>query len=172
NSEHRFLVAEQLRQLDIDDATIILEPEGRNTAPAVALAALTAQSHGACCLLVLAADHVIADVAAFQQAVRGGQAAAERGELVTFGIVATRPETGYGYIRCGAAIAAAAPAQLYAVERFVEKPDQQTAQAYVDSGAYYWNSGMFMFMAERYLVELGRFEPEILRACTLAWQQA
>lgn len=179
NSEHRFLVAEQLRQLGIGGATIILEPVGRNTAPAVALAALAAADRGEdACLLVLAADHVIADVDLFQQAVLAGLAAAAKGDLVTFGIVPTRPETGYGYIKAGADLAASLTrtttkvVTLYAVERFVEKPDLQTAQAYLDSGAYYWNSGMFMFGAARFLQELGTFEPEILHACMQAWTAA
>ncbi len=183
NSEHRFLVAEQLRQLGIADATIILEPVGRNTAPAVALAALAARKqNAAACLLVLAADHVIADVAVFRQAILAGQAAAERDALVTFGIVPTHPETGYGYIKRGEAgpalatlslsKAASTPVALYPVERFVEKPDLLTAQTYLDSGAYYWNSGMFMFKAARYLQELEKFEPEILRVCTQAWEAA
>jgi mannose-1-phosphate guanylyltransferase / mannose-6-phosphate isomerase len=182
NSEHRFLVAEQLRQLGVSGATIVLEPVGRNTAPAVALAALAARQRGdEAVLLVLAADHVIADVAVFQQAVKAGRAAAERGALVTFGIVPTRPETGYGYIKRGtagpapgdsSAKTAAKSHTLYQVERFVEKPDLKTAQAYLDSGDYYWNSGMFVFKANRYLGELEKFEPEILRACTAAWQGA
>ncbi|MEY4642313.1 MAG: mannose-phosphate guanyltransferase [Pseudomonadota bacterium] len=176
NSEHRFLVAEQLRQLGIDKATIILEPVGRNTAPAVALAALAAQARSPeACLLVLAADHVITDVPVFQQAVLAGQQAAQQGALVTFGIVPRHAETGYGYIRRGPAAAALASngrAPVYAVERFVEKPDLQTAQNYLDSGDYYWNSGMFVFTAAKFLQELGSFEPEILRACTQAWQAA
>jgi len=168
-------VAEQLRQLGISGATIVLEPAGRNTAPAVALAALAARDRGDdVALLVLAADHVIADIAVFQQAVKAGQAAAERGALVTFGIVPTRPETGYGYIKSGAPLsnAAANALTLHSVERFVEKPDLETAQKYLESGAYYWNSGMFVFRASRFLSELERFEPEILRACTAAWQSA
>jgi mannose-1-phosphate guanylyltransferase/mannose-6-phosphate isomerase len=187
NSEHRFLVAEQLRQLGITGATIILEPVGRNTAPAVALAALAARkAEAGACLLVLAADHVIAAVDVFQHAVLAGQTAAQRDALVTFGIVPTHAETGYGYIKRGAAgpelatslvqgslsSTSTGPATLYAVERFVEKPDLLTAQGYLDSGAYYWNSGMFMFKAARYLEELGTFEPEILRVCTQAWQGA
>ncbi|MDY6982308.1 MAG: mannose-1-phosphate guanylyltransferase/mannose-6-phosphate isomerase [Pseudomonadota bacterium] len=171
NSEHRFLVAEQLRQLNVEGATIVLEPVGRNTAPAVALAALAAQKRSPdACLLVLAADHVIAREDVFRAAVVAGQAAADRGELVTFGIVPTRAETGYGYIKAAASDALANNAMpLLPVERFVEKPDLPTAQAYVDSGDYYWNSGMFLFRASRYLDELGTFEPDILRACTEAW---
>jgi mannose-1-phosphate guanylyltransferase/mannose-6-phosphate isomerase len=169
NGEHRFLVAEQLRQLQIEGATIVLEPVGRNTAPAVALAALAAQQRSPdASLLVLAADHVIAQEETFRAAVVAGQAAADRGELVTFGIVPTRAETGYGYIKA----TAEASVTLLPVERFVEKPDLPTAQAYVDSGDYYWNSGMFLFRASRYLDELAAFEPEILRACTDAWTAA
>lgn len=171
NSEHRFLVAEQLRQLNVSGATIVLEPVGRNTAPAVALAALAAKARSPdACLLVLAADHVIAQEEVFRDAVIAGQAAADRGELVTFGIVPTRAETGYGYIK--AAAGAESATALLPVERFVEKPDLPTAQAYVDSGDYYWNSGMFMFQATRFLEELEAFEPEILRACTEAWNAA
>ncbi|MGV3592708.1 MAG: mannose-1-phosphate guanylyltransferase/mannose-6-phosphate isomerase [Gammaproteobacteria bacterium] len=171
NSEHRFLVAEQLRQLNVSGATIVLEPVGRNTAPAVALAALAAKARSPdACLLVLAADHVIAQEDVFRDAVVAGQAAADRGELVTFGIVPTRAETGYGYIK--AAAGGESATALQPVERFVEKPDLPTAQAYVDSGDYYWNSGMFMFRATRFLEELEAFEPEILRACTEAWNAA
>lgn len=173
NSEHRFLVAEQLRQMGIADATIILEPAGRNTAPAVALAALAARNRSdAACLLVLAADHVIAEVSVFQQAVLAGKTAADQGKLVTFGIVATRPETGYGYIKRGGPAFANAVSAVHTVDRFVEKPDLQTAQAYLASGAYYWNSGMFMFRAARYLAELAIFEPEISRVCAASWQAA
>ncbi|HEY0961933.1 MAG TPA: mannose-1-phosphate guanylyltransferase/mannose-6-phosphate isomerase [Pseudomonadales bacterium] len=171
NGEHRFLVAEQLRQMNITGATIVLEPVGRNTAPAVALAALAAQARSPdACLLVLAADHVIAQEEVFRAAVVAGQAAADRGELVTFGIVPTRAETGYGYIKAGTS--GEPSTALQPVERFVEKPDLPTAQAYVDSGDYYWNSGMFMFRAARFLEELAVFEPEILRACTEAWNAA
>jgi mannose-1-phosphate guanylyltransferase/mannose-6-phosphate isomerase len=169
NESHRFMVAEQLRELDVPAQAIILEPVGRNTAPAVAIAALVAleQVSGSesddPVLLVLPADHVVRDVAAFQAAVNSGRAAAEAGQLVTFGVVPDRAETGYGYIR-------RAPGQgpAYPVQQFVEKPDAATAQQYVASGEYYWNSGMFMFRARSYLEELGRHAPAILAACRAA----
>lgn len=168
NAEHRFLVAEQLRQLGIEGATIILEPVGRNTAPAVALAACAAaEDDPRACLLVLAADHVIADVAGFQQVVLAGRKQAERGALVTFGIVADSPETGYGYIQRGTPVGAG-----YQVARFVEKPDLATATAYLASGEYYWNSGMFMFAADAFRRELERFAPRIAAVCAQAWAGA
>lgn len=157
--DHRFMVAEQLREAGCPDATILLEPVGRNTAPAIAVAALEAMSKGGDpLLLVLPSDHVIADVAAFQNAVREGAAAAEAGKLVTFGIVPTAAETGYGYIK------AAAGEGVRAVERFVEKPDAETAQHYVDSGSYFWNSGMFLFKASSYIDALAAHQPGILAA--------
>jgi mannose-1-phosphate guanylyltransferase/mannose-6-phosphate isomerase len=167
NEEHRFMVAEQLRQVDAAPAAIVLEPAGRNTAPAIALAALQAMAAGEDpLLLVLPSDHAIVDAAAFREAVGAAREAAEQGRLVTFGIVPTGPETGYGYIK-------AAPGQgVRAVERFVEKPDLATAQGYVASGEYFWNSGMFLFRASRYLEELGRWAPAILQACTRAFAGA
>ncbi len=168
NAEHRFLVAEQLRQLDITDATIILEPIGRNTAPAVALAALAAKAlHTDPVLLVLAADHVIADIAAFQAALHAGHELASNQALVTFGIVPSTPETGYGYIKRGAANGPA-----YQVQSFVEKPHLELAERYLASGEYYWNSGMFMFAAKVYLAELQKFAPDMLLCCESAWQAA
>ena len=168
NADHRFLVAEQLRQLDIADATIILEPIGRNTAPAVALAALAARAtHSDSILLVLAADHVIADIAAFQAALKTGHELAAANALVTFGIVATSPEIGYGYIRRGTA-----NGEAYKVQSFVEKPHLELAQTYLDSGEYYWNSGMFMFSAQVFLQELQKYAPDMLRCCEAAWQAA
>ena len=168
NVEHRFLVAEQLREIGIDDALIILEPVGRNTAPAVALAALAARERDPqALLLVLAADHVIRNVTAFHTAIGIGTAQATEGALVTFGIVAQRPETGYGYIRRGAA-----RGEAHAVERFVEKPDLATARVYLESGEYYWNSGMFLFSIESWLGELARLEPAVLQAADAAWQAA
>jgi len=144
NEEHRFMVAEQLRQVQAAPAAILLEPAGRNTAPAIALAALQASAGGEDpLLLVLPSDHAIADPAAFRAAVQAARAAAEDGRLVTFGIVPSGPETGYGYIK------AAAGQGVRAVERFVEKPDRATAEAYVASGEYFWNSGMFLFRASR-----------------------
>ncbi|WP_045761001.1 mannose-1-phosphate guanylyltransferase/mannose-6-phosphate isomerase [Xanthomonas albilineans] len=167
NEEHRFIVAEQLQQLGVKPGAILLEPKGRNTAPAIAVAALEAMRDGTDpLLLVLPSDHVILDETAFQTAVKSATAAAAAGKLVTFGIQPTAPETGYGYIK------AAAGNGARAVERFVEKPDLATAQGYLASGQYYWNSGMFLFRASRYLEELRRFQPAIADACTLAWQTA
>lgn len=167
NEEHRFVAAEQLQQAGAEPAAIILEPVGRNTAPAIAVAALEATRDGAdALLLVLPSDHVITDEATFRNAVQAAASAAEAGKLVTFGIVPTGPETGYGYIK------AAGGQGLRAVERFVEKPDLETATGYVSSGQYYWNSGMFLFKASRYLQELERFQPEMLARSRQAWQQA
>ncbi len=167
NEEHRFVAAEQLQQVGAEPAAIILEPVGRNTAPAIAVAALEATRDGAdALLLVLPSDHVITDEAAFRSAVQAAAGAAEAGKLVTFGIVPTGPETGYGYIK------AADGQGLRAVERFVEKPDLDTATGYVSSGQYYWNSGMFLFKASRYLQELERFQPAMLAGSRQAWQQA
>ena len=164
NEEHRFMVAEQLRQLGVAPAALLLEPVGRNTAPAIAAAALQARSGGADpLLLVLPSDHVIRDEAGFRAAVQAAAPAAEAGKLVTFGIVPIAPETGYGYIK------ATTPAgEVRGVERFVEKPDLATAQAYVASGDYFWNSGMFLFRASRYLEELAAFAPAILAAAKAA----
>ncbi len=167
NEDHRFMVAEQLRQLTVKNASILLEPVGRNTAPAIALAALNATRNGQDpVLLVLAADHFIADQSAFQQAVKEAEELALQDKLVTFGIVPTQPETGYGYIQRGSAL----PEQGYQVARFVEKPDSATAQGYLDSGDYYWNSGMFMFKASVYLQALQEFRPDILDACKHAFE--
>ena len=161
NNEHRFIVAEQARQVGVEDLSIILEPFGRNTAPAIAVAAihaLTLESDPV--LLVLSADHEITDEAAFHNSVNQASALAADGKLVTFGIVPTQPATGYGYIRRGD------PAgDGYAVSEFVEKPDRETATGYLQSGDYYWNSGMFMFRASTYLAELERFHPQMLAHC-------
>ena len=165
NENHRFMVAEQLRELGTAPQAIVLEPQGRNTAPAAAIAALLV-SGGADAdpvLLVLPADHVITDVPAFQAAVAAGRVAAESGSLVTFGVVPDRAETGYGYIRRGAG-----PGPAFTVAKFVEKPDTATARGYVESGEYYWNSGMFMFRASAYLAELGRYAPVMLATCRAA----
>ena len=160
NEAHRFLVAEQLRAIN-QRARIVLEPEGRNTAPAVALAAfLAAESSQDTLLLVMPADHVIRDVAAFQAAVARGVTAAEQGKLVTFGIVPTRPETGYGYVKAQPAGDAAVP-----VESFVEKPDLATAEQYCKGGEHFWNSGMFLFSAGAYLDALRQFAPDMYAAC-------
>lgn len=165
NEQHRFLAAEQLRQLDIEQARILLEPIGRNTAPAIALAALQAlQEADDPVLLVLAADHLIQDVPAFHTSIRTALPLAANGKLVTFGIVPTHPETGYGYIEKGDHVGDGG----FAVSRFVEKPDLATAGDYLSSGNFFWNSGMFMFRARRYLQELECFRPEILSACRMA----
>jgi mannose-1-phosphate guanylyltransferase/mannose-6-phosphate isomerase len=146
-------------------AAIILEPAGRNTAPAVAVAALHSLEQGEDpILLVLPADHVITEQEIFCQTVAAVVAHAEAGRLITFGIVPRSPETGYGYIKAGQA-----DGQVFRVDRFVEKPDAAMAQQYVDSGAYYWNSGMFLFRASRFLAELERFAPAILAACRQAY---
>jgi len=157
NEEHRFFVAEQLREID-KLGSIILEPVGRNTAPAIALAALTASDDPL--LLVLAADHVIQDEAAFNAAVMRAIPLAEAGKLVTFGIVPTQPHTGYGYIRRGKDLG-----EGFEVDAFVEKPSSGVARDYLSSGDYYWNSGMFLFRASSYLEELKKFRPDILDQC-------
>jgi len=160
NEEHRFLVAEQLRGLERKVEAILLEPVARNTAPAIAAAALLA-GPGAL-ILVLPSDHYIADKDKFLAAVEKAAKAAALGKLVTFGIEPTGPETGYGYIRKGAAIAGAPG--CHAVAAFVEKPDLAKAQGYLASGEYYWNGGMFLFKADRLVEELGRFEPAMIEA--------
>jgi mannose-1-phosphate guanylyltransferase/mannose-6-phosphate isomerase len=160
NDAHRFLVAEQLRELDVP-ATIVLEPEGRNTAPAVALAAFIAIADDPdAMLLVMPADHVIRDREAFQAAVRRGLDAAADEKLVTFGVVPKTPETGYGYIQ------AAADGDLpVPIAAFVEKPDKDTAIAYLQGGQHFWNSGMFLFTAKAFLDAVQKFEPDIYSAC-------
>lgn len=173
NEEHRFIVAEQLRQCQATVSNILLEPVGRNTAPAIAAAALTAMQDGKDpLLLVLAADHVITDVDAFQRAVELARTAAETGSLVTFGIVPTSPETGYGYIETSDnekwGQANGVPKGAHPVSRFVEKPDLETAQEYVVSGRYLWNSGMFLFRASVLIEELGKCAPQIVDACRSA----
>ncbi|MDT8444218.1 MAG: mannose-1-phosphate guanylyltransferase/mannose-6-phosphate isomerase [Desulfuromonadales bacterium] len=172
NEEHRFIVAEQLRAIDCQAATILLEPIGKNTAPAVALAALhTLANQLDALLLVLPADHVIRDSATFCRAIATGVSFAEQGQLLTFGIVASRPESGYGYIKRGQPCSepVADGSTVCQVEAFVEKPDTSLAEHYVRSGDYVWNSGMFLFRASRYLDELQRFQPEMLAACRLAF---
>lgn len=164
NNAHRFLVAEQLRQQDCDHGGIILEPVGRNTAPAIALAALHAiKTDPEAVLLVLAADHLIQNQAAFHDAIEKAHALALDGRLVTFGIVPDQPHTGYGYIKSGDVLDAG-----FSVSEFVEKPDLVTATKYVESGQYFWNSGMFMFKAATYVDELGKYAPEILDVCERA----
>src|SRR5471032_426330 len=165
-NEHRFMVAEQLREIGVAPLGILLEPVGRNTAPAVAAAAHFVKAIDAnAMMLVLPADHVIEDVDAFYQAIEHAAVLAADGALATFGIVPTAPETGYGYIKSGAATTAAA---CFKVERFVEKPDRATAQGFVDAGNYYWNSGMFLFRADSYLTELQEFHPAIASATEAA----
>jgi mannose-1-phosphate guanylyltransferase/mannose-6-phosphate isomerase len=167
NEAHRFLVAEQLRQLALTPQAIVLEPVGRNTAPAIALAAHAALrlSAGEPLLLVLPADHVIRDTVAFHKAIRMALPAAEQGRLVTFGIVPRSPETGYGYIHRGEAAG-----EVYGIAGFVEKPTLERAREFVASGDYYWNSGMFMFRARRYLEELERWAPDMARCCRAAYE--
>ena len=162
NEAHRFLVAEQVRQQQLEHSGILLEPVGRNTAPAIALAALHATANGDDpLLLILAADHVIRDQSAFHDSIKDAEKLAEQGKLVTFGIVPDSPNTGYGYIKRGSDNLE----KGFNVSEFVEKPDLETAKAYVDSGLYYWNSGMFMFKASRYLEELEKFAPDMLSIC-------
>ncbi|TNG00657.1 MAG: mannose-1-phosphate guanylyltransferase/mannose-6-phosphate isomerase [Gammaproteobacteria bacterium] len=163
NQDHRFMVAEQLHQLSIEPKAIMLEPFGRNTAPAVAMAALSVKDPDDI-LLVLPADHVISNEGALADAIEQAVQTAEAGSLVTFGIVPTGPETGYGYIQKGDA--------LNRVKSFVEKPDKATAESYVSSGDYYWNSGMFAFKASRYLQELEKYRPDILEACHVAMEKS
>ena len=170
NVEHRFMIAEQMRQIDVAPRAIVLEPVGRNTAPAIAVAALMlAKDDPDALMLVLPADHLIGDVAAFHDAIRVAANSAQKGYLTTFGIVAATPETGYGYIKQGASLDAAG---VHRVEAFVEKPDLPTAQAYVDSGEYYWNSGMFLFRASDFLRELEALRPDILAASRTALDAA
>jgi mannose-1-phosphate guanylyltransferase/mannose-6-phosphate isomerase len=172
NESHRFLVAEQIMQAGVKPQAIVLEPTGRNTAPAVAVAAMVAVSdtpngvktpEGDPLLLILPADHVIRDVKAFRAALEIGRKAAQEGKLVTFGVVPHRPETGYGYIK-----RAAGEGPAFAIERFVEKPDLETAKAYVASKEYFWNSGMFLFRASTVLNELRELAPRIYEACAQA----
>jgi mannose-1-phosphate guanylyltransferase/mannose-6-phosphate isomerase len=168
NEAHRFTVAEQLRNLDLDASAILLEPAGRNTAPAVAIAALKALELDADATIVIApADHVIRDARKFQQAADVAVGLAATGKLITFGIVAHAPETGYGYIRRGDG-----PGPSFPVAQFIEKPPLEVAEKFVASGDYFWNSGMFVFKASVYLAELGVFAPDILEASTAAYRAA
>jgi mannose-1-phosphate guanylyltransferase / mannose-6-phosphate isomerase len=179
NEDHRFIVAEQMRQIGVEPAGILLEPIGRNTAPAVAVAALQATAQGEDpLLLVLAADHVIRDAERFRQTVVAGLAAAQAGRLVTFGIVPTAPETGYGYIEARAPLRAGETpvpvttsgdiGQPLPIARFVEKPDRATAEQFLATGRFTWNSGMFLFRASAILAELERLAPEVVSACRAA----
>lgn len=172
NEGHRFIVAEQLREKRLSAYAIVLEPVARNTAPAIAAAAVAAMVDGQDpLLLVLAADHVITDTQAFHDSVRAGIPAAESGKLVTFGIVPTAPETGYGYISVAEQLKGGQPVTPVSVQAFVEKPDLEAAKAYMDGGRHLWNSGMFLFKASAYLQELKRFAPSIARAARAAVEQ-
>jgi mannose-1-phosphate guanylyltransferase/mannose-6-phosphate isomerase len=163
NHDHRFMVADQLTELGVEQPQIILEPVGRDTAPALAIAALQSIQNGDDpSLLVLAADHVIQNTSAFHRAIKIAEQQAEQGFLVTFGIAPTSPNTGYGYIQ------ADGKGHVSAVKAFVEKPNLATAEQYMSSGDYYWNSGMFMFKASTLLAELERHSPEILQVCQQA----
>jgi mannose-1-phosphate guanylyltransferase len=169
NEEHRFIAAEQLRLGSFESSGIILEPVGRNTAPAIALAALqalkTESENEEPILLVLAADHLIENTASFHSSVERALPFAQDNQLVTFGIVPTAPETGYGYIQVGDDYGDA-----FSVQEFVEKPDLDVAKSYLASGDYYWNSGMFLFKASRYIEELKKYRPDILSACEQAME--
>ena len=168
NEEYRFVIAEQMRLMG-KDGPILLEPVGRNTAPALTLAALAAMRDGADpILLVMPADHVIQDTPAFQDVVRQGAALADAGAVVTFGITPDSPETGYGYIQSGAALGQGSACRI---ARFVEKPDLATAQGYLDAGSYLWNSGLFMMRASVWLSAIGACRDDILSACRTAWAQ-
>ncbi|MDH0625077.1 mannose-1-phosphate guanylyltransferase/mannose-6-phosphate isomerase [Pseudomonas chengduensis] len=171
NQEHRFIVLEQLEQIDLQAQMLLLEPFGRNTAPAVAMAALQLVAEGRDeLMLVLPADHVLDDQQAFRQALALATVAAEKGEMVLFGVPADRPETGYGYIRGQAD--GTLPDGVARVASFVEKPDAQRATEYVKSGDYYWNSGMFLFRASRFLEELKHHDVDIYDTCLLALERS
>ncbi|WP_370979204.1 mannose-1-phosphate guanylyltransferase/mannose-6-phosphate isomerase [Agaribacterium sp. ZY112] len=168
NDSQRFMVAEQLAELELGDAQIVLEPVGRNTAPAIAVAALQAiKANEDAVLVVLPADHLIKNLDAFHQALDLAIAKAERGSLVAFGIVPNKPETGYGYIHANGAESEGA-----AINKFVEKPDLKTAQAYVESGEYFWNSGMFVFKAQTFIEELNEYEPAMVELANTALSKA
>jgi len=171
NEEYRFVIAEQLRLVG-QSGTVVLEPCGRNTAPALTIAALASQKNQADpVLLVMPADHVITDVAAFQQVVSQGAALAEAGAVVTFGITPDAPETGYGYIQSGNAYGGENGTGAKVIKRFVEKPDVITAQSYLAEGSYLWNSGLFMMRASVWLAAMGHCRADILAACQIAWDQ-
>ena len=171
NEDHRFIVAEQMRQIGVEPNAILLEPIGRNTAPAVTVAALQATAHGDDpLLLVLAADHLIRDAEHFRDTVEAGRQPAEEGRLVTFGIVPTAPETGYGYIEASKAFSSDQLLDV-PITRFVEKPDQATAEQFLTTGRFTWNSGMFLFRASAMLAELERLAPEVVSCCRAALEQ-
>ena len=169
NEAHRFLIAEQMRGMGVTPEALILEPSGRNTAPALTLAALHMQAVGGdAVMLVMPADHVIGDKPAFLAAVRQAAVLAGDGAVVTFGIVPNKPETGYGYIRRGAALAGGGG---HVLAGFVEKPDLDTAKKYVESGEYWWNSGLFALKPSVWLKAIGSLRPEMLAACTKAYAE-
>ncbi|HEX3881555.1 MAG TPA: mannose-1-phosphate guanylyltransferase/mannose-6-phosphate isomerase [Stellaceae bacterium] len=171
NDEHRFLIAEQMREAGIVPAALFLEPVGRNTAPAVAVAALwLTHQHPDALMLVMPSDHSISDPGAFHAAIAQAAVAARNGQLVTFGIAPARAETGYGYIDAGAALSGCAGA--FAVTRFIEKPAAEDAERYVRAGVYFWNAGIFLFSAATYLAELKRLQPAMLAACAEAVEKA
>lgn len=173
NKEHRFIVKEQLAARKLGVQGMLLEPFGRNTAPAIAIAAMKLVEEGRDeLLLVLPADHVIDDQRAFQRSLALATNAAENGEMVLFGIPATRPETGYGYIKCDPNDASGLPEGISRVSQFVEKPDEARAQSYVESGDYYWNSGMFLFRASVFLEELKKHDPDIYDTCCVALERS
>jgi len=166
NNDHRFLIAEQMRDIEVTPLAIFLEPIGRNTAPAAAIAALHLLKQDAdAVMLLLPADHLIRDVPAFHTAIGEGMKAVACSHLVTFGIVPDAPETGYGYIQQGTALDACG---AHNVARFVEKPRREDAEQFLASGDYFWNSGMFLFSCKQFLDELGEFRPDILAACEQA----
>lgn len=167
NSDHRFLAAQQLQEAGITGAKLILEPVGRNTAPALTLAALVADEHAV--LLAMPADHVVADVAKLHDAVRAAWPLAGDGAMVTFGVVASRPETGYGYIRKAQPVAGG---HAFAIQSFAEKPTLELARSYVESGDYLWNSGLFMVGAGQWLKAMAALQPEMLRACQVAIEKS
>lgn len=169
-NDHRFMVAEQLRELNITAKSIMLEPIGRNTAPAIAAAAMTLADEPEALMLVLPADHVIRDVVAFELAVKRASVAAAAGHLVTFGIQPNSPETGYGYIQSGEVISHSEG--CFEVNRFVEKPNLETAESYIKSGDFFWNSGMFLFKPSIYLAELTKYKPQIIQQVQLAVQNS
>ena len=170
NEEYRFVIAEQLRVMQ-RPGTVVLEPVGRNTAPALAIAALAAMKNGADpVLLVMPADHVIADGAAFSKVVEQGACIAETGAVVTFGITPDTPETGYGYIQAGATFSEGNIEGARRIARFVEKPDLKTAQDYLAQGTYLWNSGLFMVRASVWLTALEQCRPDIMAACKVAFE--
>ena len=171
NNEHRFIIAEQLLEVGISPRAILLEPVGRNTAPAAAIAALAlAETDANALMLLLPSDHLISQSSAFSAACMAARAAAAAGQLVTFGIQPRGPETGYGYIQQGDGLSDFNG--VFSVARFVEKPDRATAEGYLAEGGYFWNSGIFLFQAGAYLAELERLQPDMLAACREAMAKA